>query len=275
MTQDKKSQKYKVIVVGCGKMGSALIHGWISANLLETAQILDPEGIPESLLRFTNLFHVKHSGELDLQNIDLMILAIKPQIMDVVCAGIKDLLPSDLPILSIAAGKSISYFQKHLSPSTPIIRTMPNTPAAIGKGVTALYASEGVTKEQADIADNLMCATGTAIWLEREDQMNAVTALSGSGPAYIFHLMEAMAKAGEAAGLNTEQSMSLARETVIGSAMLASIESDTPASELRQNVTSPGGTTEAALNILMTNEYQDIMTKAILAAKERAEELSD
>lgn len=272
MTQ---SPKYRLTLVGCGQMGSALIQGWIRADLIERADILDPRGLPDSLTGFQSLFHVKQAAELDFAESDLLILAVKPQIMDVVCTGLKDMLPDNFPVLSIAAGKSATYFQQQFSENTPIIRAMPNTPAAIGQGITALYATKPVTDGHKEIANTLLSAAGQTLWVEDEDLMDSVTALSGSGPAYVFYLIEAMAKAGEKAGLSSEQAMQLARQTVVGSAALAAKESKVPASLLRENVTSPGGTTEAALKILMNGQFQDIMDKAIAAARQRGKELSD
>lgn len=152
---------------------------------------------------------------------------------------------------------------------------MPNTPAAIGQGMSALFATKNVTDAQRTMATDLLSALGKTIWLDDEEQMNAVTAVSGSGPAYVFLLIEAMANAGEKAGLSPEQAMLLARQTVIGSAALAADEQNISASTLRKNVTSPGGTTEAALNVLMDGKFQDIMDKAIEAATNRSKELSN
>lgn len=259
-------------------MGSALIHGWIAADLLQRVDILDPNldssAIHDSLLNFQSLFHVKRAAELDFANSDLLILAVKPQIMNVVCESLKDLLPMGLPVLSIAAGKDTAYFQQQFTADTPVIRSMPNTPAAIGKGITALFATKGVSDKQKQIAADLLGAVGQTLWLDDEGLMDAVTAVSGSGPAYVFYMIEAMAKAGEATGLSPEHALRLARQTVIGAAALAAADADTPAGTLRANVTSPGGTTEAALNVLMNGEYQEIMTKAVKAAAARGKELA-
>ena len=271
MTQ---SPPYHVTLVGCGKMGSALIQGWINENLIKQADILDPDGIPDSLSNFQSLFHVKQAADLTFTDSGLVILAVKPQIMDVVCDGLKEILPANFPILSIAAGKNIAYFKKQFSDTHPIIRAMPNTPAAIGQGISALYATETVTDDQKHMATDLLNAAGKTLWLDDEAHMDAVTALSGSGPAYVFYLIETMAKAGEEAGLNPDHAMLLARQTVIGSAALAQADDKVPAALLRQNVTSPGGTTEAALNSLMDGRFQDMMTEAIMAAKKRGEELA-
>ena len=256
-------------------MGSALIQGWDAAGMLKRADILDPDGIPDSLMNLQSLFHVKRAENLGFQESDIVTLAVKPQIMGTVCQGLKDILPAGHPVLSIAAGKSTAYFQEQFSKDTPIIRAMPNTPAAIGKGITALYATPNVTDDQKAMAEALMSAAGETVWLEDENQMDAVTALSGSGPAYVFYLIEAMTLAGQKAGLDSEQAKKLARQTVIGAAALAEQESGLPASILRENVTSPNGTTEAALNVLMDGKLQDIMDSAIAAATARSKELSD
>lgn len=259
-------------------MGAALIQGWITANLIKRADILDPNGIPDSLTNFQSLFHVKQAADLSFSDSDaesdLLILAVKPQIMDSVCADLKPILPPTLPILSIAAGKTTNYFQTQFSNGTPIIRAMPNTPAAIGKGMSALYATDAVKIDTKKMAETLLNTSGQTLWLENEDQMDAVTAVSGSGPAYIFHIIETLAQAGIKAGLSDAQAMQLARQTVIGSAALAAHEEDTPAHVLRKNVTSPGGTTEAALNVLMDGRLQDIMNQAVESAKKRGQELA-
>jgi pyrroline-5-carboxylate reductase len=273
-TPQTRSQ-YRVILIGCGKMGGALIQGWDQAGLLKRAEILDPGGIPDSLMNLQSLFHVKRAEMLGFEDSDIVTLAVKPQIMTTVCQGLKDLLPPGLPVLSIAAGKSTTYFRQQFSSGTPVIRAMPNTPAAIGKGIAALYATEAVNESQKQMAEDLMAASGQSVWLEDEEQMDAVTALSGSGPAYVFYLIEAMTIAGEKAGLQKDTARKLARQTVIGAAALAEQEKGLPASILRENVTSPGGTTEAALQVLMNGEFQDLMDKAIAAATARSKELSD
>ena len=260
-------------------MGTALLHGWYKAKLLNSVQILDPYDIAPSLLSYPQAFHVKLMESLELDKCDIIILAVKPQIMDSICGDLKQILTTNhslhIPILSIAAGKNIAYFQKHLGDNIPIIRTMPNTPAAIGQGISALCATDNVTNAQKDTAYALMSSVGQALWLDDEVQMDAVTAVSGSGPAYVFYMMEAMAKAGENIGLSAEQAMSLARQTVIGAGALARHENETPVFKLRQNVTSPGGTTEAALEVLMSGDFQDALTQAIKAAYKRGQDLSD
>ncbi len=256
-------------------MGASMIHGWLDANLVKHAEILDPNEIDDSLSSHNDLFHVKLMESLSLAKTDVVILAVKPQIMDDVCTNLAKILPAEIPVLSIAAGKSTTYFEKQFSKDTPIIRTMPNTPAAIGKGISALYATDNVTQEHKDIANSLLNAVGKIIWLDNELQMDAVTALSGSGPAYVFYMIEAMAQAGTRVGLSKDHAMTLARQTVIGAAALAESDHDTPASTLRQNVTSKNGTTEAGLKLLMDGKFQDIMNKTIQAANKRSKELAD
>jgi pyrroline-5-carboxylate reductase len=206
---------------------------------------------------------------------DIVVLCVKPQIMDIVCAGLKEYFPANVPILSIAAGKDIAYFEKQFSDHTPIIRTMPNLPATISKGMTALITNKAVDKEQRDLATTLMNACGETLWIDDESQMDAVTAVSGSGPAYIFYMVEAMTSAGEKLGLNAEQSMQLARQTVIGASSLLEHSQGIQASDLREAVTSKGGTTQAALEILMDGQFQDALDKALLAAYRRGKELAD
>ncbi len=270
--------KYRIILVGCGKMGGALATGWQNANLLERADILDPNPIHDSFMDAKSMFHVKLAADLPFTDADMVILAVKPQVMDQICTDVAANIPegrrTSLPILSIAAGKSIDSLQRPFDSQTPVIRSMPNTPAAIGKGMTVLCANKYVTEEQKQAADALMRAVGKTLWINDESKMDAVTALSGSGPAYVFYLIEAMAKAGEQAGLSAEEAMTLARQTVIGAGGLAADENDIPAATLRQNVTSPGGTTAAALTILMDGRFQQIMDEAVQAAKKRGKELA-
>ncbi len=277
MTPSPRS-KLNVTIIGCGKMGAAMIHGWIKADLLQSIGIIDPFDPPKSihtaLQRFDNAFHVKQAGRVTFERSDIVVLATKPQIMDDLLVTLTDLIPEGVPVLSIAAGKDIVYFQKHLGTDRPIIRTMPNTPASIGKGITALMGAN-ITDHHKQIASHLFNALGETIWLDDESLMDAVTAISGSGPAYVFYLIEALAKAGEKIGLSAGQSMQLARQTVIGAAALAESEDNAEASTLRKNVTSPAGTTEAALNVLMNGELQDILEKTVTAARNRGKELSN
>lgn len=270
-----QNQKLNITVIGCGKMGTALIHGWVKKSLANQIDIIDPEDLPDSLNGCESVFHVKQMAEAELIRTDIVVLCVKPQIMDIVCAGLKDFLPTNVPVLSIAAGKDLQYFENQLSDQTPIIRTMPNLPATIGKGMTALIANDKTTEDQRGIATMLMGACGEIIWINDESLMDAVTAVSGSGPAYVFHMAEAMASAGEKLGFTPEQAMTLARQTIIGSAALLESSEDISAAQLREAVTSKGGTTQAALEILMDGQFQDALDKSILAAYKRGKELAD
>lgn len=266
--------QYRVTLIGCGNMGAALARGWIKADLLSKLEIVDPFEITDSLLSHDYVFHVKQQEVMDIKSTDLVVLAVKPQIMDDVLMILQKDLPDTLPVLSIAAGKNIAYFQTHLGKNHPVIRTMPNTPASIGKGITALIG-EHINADHKDMANALFSAVGETIWLDDENLMDAVTAISGSGPAYVFYLIEALAKAGEKVGLSSEQSIQLAKQTVIGAAALTEHEKINDVSALRENVTSPKGTTEAALNVLMDGAFQKILDETVAAARDRGKELSN
>ncbi len=268
------SQKttYKIALAGCGRMGSAMAKGWLKAGIIETLNILDPKPLPAD---------IKGTGFTDAaaflantKNWDMLVIAVKPQIMEDFCNSIKAATPKDLPLLSIVTGQSLVSFAKRFGDGQPIIRAMPNTPAAIGKGMTVACVNATVTDTQKSMATILLDTLGTTAWIDNEDQMDAVTALSGSGPAYIFYLIEAMTQAGIDCGLDRDFATTLARETVIGAAALAETDAQTPASKLRENVTSPNGTTAAALSVLMEGKFQEIMTAAIQKAAARSKELS-
>lgn len=265
-------------LIGCGKMGSALLRGWLASGRIKHVYILDPGGLPDE-------FEDEVPGRITFYDkaetfagarppAAVFVIAVKPQIMDDVCHAIKRAVNPDALVLSIAAGQTIGKFENYFGVNQPITRSMPNTPAAIGQGMTVCCANAPITPAQKLLAAELLQAVGLVEWVDDESLMDAVTALSGSGPAYIFLLIEAMAAAGVKAGLDQDFAMKLARQTVIGSAALASAES-TPAETLRQNVTSPGGTTAAALAVLMAeNGMQDLFDRAIAAATRRSRELS-
>lgn len=263
-----------IVLVGCGKMGSSMMQGWLKNNLIESATILDPHGISEELKSSDKLVHAQTAADIDMSVIDLIALAVKPQIMKVVCNDLSPHVPETTPILSIVAGQSIARITKYFKENQPVIRSMPNTPAAIGKGITAAISNHSVSHETEKAVTALLTSSGELVRLDDESQMDAVTALSGSGPAYIFHLIEVMTQSGIKLGLSEEQAIQLARQTVIGAAHLAEAQSETPASNLRENVTSPGGTTAAALEKLMDGRLQDIYDEALSAAKARSIELS-
>lgn len=261
--------QYSLLLIGCGKMGSALLSSWLSDQLISYAHVVEPNAAVPTHSR------VAHHPSLDVYDgkPDMVVLAVKPQIMQQVCTDLAPLLPKTTPILSIAAGQSLANFEQYFGPDRPVIRAMPNTPAAIGKGMSVAIANDQTTEAHRRIAQNLLSAAGEFVWLSDESQMDAVTAVSGSGPAYVFYFMEALCAAAVAAGLPEDQAMILARQTVIGSAALAENDHSPPAL-LRRNVTSPGGTTEAALSVLMDGQFEEIVTKAVAAATARSKELS-
>ncbi|MDX1581718.1 MAG: pyrroline-5-carboxylate reductase, partial [Alphaproteobacteria bacterium] len=203
----------------------------------------------------------------------VVVLAVKPQMMDEVlapCAGYDGAL-----FISIAAGKSLGYFEEGLGGDKAIVRTMPNTPSAVGEGMTVCVANTACTADDRDLATALMQAAGEVDWLEDESLMDAVTGVSGSGPAYLFHFVEALAEAGVAQGLPAAQAQRLARQTVIGAAKLLQESGEAPGT-LRENVTSPGGTTAEALKVLReSGALVELMTKAVAASAKRSKDLSD
>mgnify|MGYP003137700343 CR=1 FL=1 len=202
----------------------------------------------------------------------VVVLAVKPQIMDGVLGMAKPVIGADTLVVSIAAGISSDKIVARLG-TDRVVRTMPNTPAQIGKGISGAFAGDAVTAADRDLTEALLAAAGGVVWVEDETLIDAVTAVSGSGPAYVFHLVEAMAAAGEAEGLSPDQAMVLARQTVVGAAALMEAD-DSEAAQLRKNVTSPNGTTQAALDVLMAPDgLGALMKRAISAARKRSEEL--
>lgn len=265
-----------ILVLGAGKMGGALIAGLLVRGL-PAADILiqDPSPPPDTADLIARNGIVCEAAFARLDTAPAIILAaVKPQVMDEVFAKAAGLAGPRTLTLSIAAGRTVESFEARLPEGAAVIRAMPNTPAAIGHGMTVCFANAAVTAAQRETAAALLSAVGDVAWIDDEDMMNAVTAVSGSGPAYVFHLAECMAEAGVAAGLPADLAAKLARATVAGSGALLA-QSDLPAETLRRNVTSPGGTTAAALDVLMGDAAMaDLMRRAILAAKRRGEDLA-
>ncbi|BDW90279.1 pyrroline-5-carboxylate reductase [Thalassospira tepidiphila] len=267
----------RLLLVGCGKMGSAMLEGWLARGLqasnvfiveqTETAEKLEAQyginGVPD----------IDHIREDFIPQV--VLFAVKPQVLPDLIDAYKPLVRAETVFLSVAAGKTIDFFASHLGEHARIVRAMPNTPAAVSRGMTVMCPTENVSIAQRDMCQTLLEAVGMVSWIEDESLMDAVTGLSGSGPAYIFHLVEAMAQAGEAAGLPADQAMILARQTVVGAGFLLDASEDSAAT-LRENVTSPGGTTAAALNVLMDAKtgLPDLMTRAVAAARDRSKELA-
>jgi len=253
-----------------------MLSGWLERGL-DAAQVyvVEPNtGAAEQLL--TRGVHVVDSHATlpaDLKP-EVVVMAVKPQVMDAVAPPYASYSGDGTVFLSIAAGKTIGYFEHHLGDIAAIIRAMPNTPAAVGRGITVACGNNHVTDEQKNLCLDLLGAVGDAEWVDDESLIDAVTALSGGGPAYVFLLAECMAKAGIASGLPAQLSEKLARATVAGSGELLR-QSTEPTSTLRENVTSPGGTTAEALRVLMADDaWQPLMDRAIAAATSRSKELA-
>ena len=261
-----------ILLAGCGKMGTALVRGWQKKFPTLDLTIIEPNDIPA----FPNSTHLKSADDLP-HGFDptIVVLAVKPQIMREACDVLNLKLAPGVPILSIAAGKSLAQYATIFGLNRPVIRAMPNTPAAIGHGISVMCANAEITPIHRHLATDLLGAVGVVSWIDDESLMDAVTAVSGSGPAYVFLLIEELANAGEKAGLPAELAKTLARQTVIGSAHLAAAEIGIAPATLRENVTSPGGTTEAALKVLMSeNGLSKVLTDAVTAATKRGKELA-
>ncbi len=243
-----------------------MARAWLDQDVVTRLDIIDPApcGIDDT--------RVIQTEALSRDGQDILILAVKPQIIRDVLDDVS--LSKDTLVLSIAAGQSLSTLQRLLGDHQPIVRSMPNTPAAIGKGVSVSVANAYVSDVQRQTAERFMAACGDHHWIEDESLMDGVTALSGSGPAYVFYLIESLSKAGQATGLSEDLSIALARQTVIGSASLAEADSGTPVSILRENVASPHGTTQAGLDVLMDGRFEDILTETVRAAQKRSIELN-
>lgn len=263
-----------LVLIGAGNMGGALLSGWLNKGIAGSSIIVVDPGPSDVMMRLINEAGATHLTEAPKDTAaGILFLAIKPQLMDVVLPPLRSLVGPETVVVSIAAGKTLAGIESLLGKSSAI-RAMPNTPAMIGRGVTGAYANEAVTEQQRAIVETLLKVSGPVEWVPTEADIDAVTALSGSGPAYVFYLVECMAEAGRKAGLQADLAMRLARETVAGAGELLH-QSPEEASRLRKNVTSPGGTTAAALSVLMADDgMQPLFDTAIAAAKKRAEELA-
>ena len=264
-----------LLLVGAGKMGGALLAGWLRQGLdPASVYVQDPTPAPDAAaLMGSHGIRVRHQAKLPAPPA-VIVLAVKPQIIDEVLPTLAASVGPSTVVLSIAAGRTLSNLASRLPLETPIVRAMPNTPAAIGQGMTVACASSEVTRDQALCCTMLLEAVGEVIWIGDESLLDAVTAVSGSGPAYVFLLAECLAEAGVAVGLEPELASRLARATLAGAGEFLR-RSDLSPMELRQNVTSPKGTTAAALEELMGNDgLADLLKRAVAAAAKRSRELS-
>jgi pyrroline-5-carboxylate reductase len=263
----------RLVLVGAGKMGSAMLDGWFARGL-KPRQITVIEPHPTKAVKALARSGLKLNPKGKAAEVSAIVIAVKPQTAPEAVPILAGYVGARTLVLSIMAGRTIGFLEKSLLPGVAIVRAMPNTPAAIGRGITVAFANSGVSARQRKEASGLLAAIGKVEWISDEALMDAVTALSGSGPAYVFLLAEAMASAGIAAGLPPALATRLARETVAGSAELM-YRSDLDAAALRENVTSPGGTTAAALDVLMGPDgFDRLVTQAITAATRRSRDLA-
>jgi pyrroline-5-carboxylate reductase len=261
-----------VVLAGAGKMGSALLTGWLARGL-DPKRVIVIEPYPSDDIRSLVAGGIRlNPAAEEIGAAAALVIAVKPQTFGDAASALRPLVGSPTLVVSIMAGTTIAMLDTACGGN--IVRAMPNTPAAIGRGMTVAVAAKSVNEKQRTMADALLRATGAVEWVDDEALMDAVTAVSGSGPAYVFLLAEELARAGVSAGLPADLAAKLARETVAGSGELLH-RSDLDAATLRQNVTSPGGTTAAALDVLMgEHALKELMTRAVAAATKRSQELA-
>ncbi|MBU6235733.1 MAG: pyrroline-5-carboxylate reductase [Alphaproteobacteria bacterium] len=264
-----------ILLVGCGRMGSAMVKGWLGQPAVKRIDIIEPHYTPAAT---DARIHVHADGQgWAAQKItpDIVVLAVKPQSMNEINTTLPPLVAEGVPVLSIAAGITLTKLASAWGAKRPIIRSMPNTPGAIGQGVTGYICNNNIIEKHKVIAVSLLNALGKSYELTVEEQIDAVTAISGSGPAYVYNFIEALEEAGKNVGLPADLAAALARQTVIGSAALLDQSGESP-TNLRIAVTSPKGTTEAALNVLGGNQALfTLLKEAVLAAYRRSKELAN
>jgi pyrroline-5-carboxylate reductase len=263
-----------VVLVGAGKMGGALLDGWLALGLdARTVSVIEPQPSPDVSALATRGLRL-NPEPAQLGPAAAIVLAVKPQVAPDAMKTLGRLIGPATVVVSIMAGRTLAFLERSLPPGIAAVRAMPNTPAAIGRGITVAVPNARVSGEQRTLVDALLSATGAVEWITDEVLMDAVTAVSGSGPAYVFLLAEALGRAGTAAGLPADLAGRLARATVAGAGELLHC-SQLDAATLRRNVTSPGGTTAAALEVLMGKSgLDDLLAKAVTAATERSRELA-
>ena len=266
----------KITFIGAGNMARSLVAGLAADEMPYDIRISDPN--PEQLQGIQKYWPNVQTFTDNIESIkgaDVVVLAVKPQIMALACEPLQNIIKSESPlVVSIAAGITIGNISKWLEDkNAAIVRCMPNTPSLVQSGMTGLFANSAVTSDQSNIAESILRAVGSTLWLSTEEQLDAVTAVSGSGPAYFFLVMEAMQNAAQELGLSAEDARLLVLQTAFGAAKLA-LESDDDAGVLRQQVTSKGGTTEAALNKLIGGGLPALFEEAMVAATIRSKELS-
>ncbi|GAA0582412.1 pyrroline-5-carboxylate reductase [Caenispirillum bisanense] len=262
-----------ILLVGCGKMGGAMLSGWLETTLRPQDVVIVEPGGGATAPAGVRVVESAEAVPADFRP-DAVVLAVKPQVMADVLPAYRRFVAPGTVFLSVAAGRTLAFFAQALGETAAVVRAMPNTPAAVGRGITVCCPNAPVDTAMRDRCTALLQAVGTVAWVEDEAHMDAVTAVSGSGPAYVFLLAEAMTRAGIAAGLPADLAAQLARATICGAGELMHRSPEEPAT-LRQNVTSPGGTTAAALAVLMADDGLDaLMIRAVAAAAHRSRELA-
>jgi pyrroline-5-carboxylate reductase len=264
-----------VLLVGAGKLGGALLDGWLDGGLdPRLAYVLDPGLSEPAAERLSALGVTLQPQAPDLSNAVAIVVAVKPQMAASVLPAVATYAGPSSVVISVMAGQTLEVIGAALPQGAAVVRAMPNTPASVGRGITGCFAGSGVSATQKALVDRLLRAVGDVVWVDDEDLIDAVTGVSGSGPAYVFLLVEALAKAGVAAGLPADVAETLARKTVEGAGELL-VRSPEPPATLRRNVTSPNGTTAAALDVLMAEDgLEALMERAVAAATKRAKELA-
>lgn len=261
-----------ILIIGAGKMGTALIRGWVKAGL-GPITVVEPNP-SETLKAVPGLTLLSALGDVKSENWRACVVALKPHILRAEAGKLAAIAAAGTLMISIAAGTPLSLLKAHWGETADVVRAMPNTPGSIARGVTAIYAGAGIGGEDRAFAESLLSSIGLTLWVESEALLDAAMAISGCGPAYVFALVEAMTKAGVAAGLSEEASAKLARATVTGGGALLDADPRDPAALIR-DVATPGGTTQAALNVLQSDEgLTPLFKKAIKAAIVRAGELA-
>lgn len=265
-----------LLLVGAGKMGAALLEGWLDKGLDgQRVTIIDPYAPAVALDAFSKRGVTINPRSNGAAPVDIMVLAVKPQTLEAAVPGVTPFIKPETLLISIVAGKTLANLADAFPSLSAFARAMPNTPAAVRCGATGIFADLRTSDEQKATLGALLDAVGAVEWLDNERLIDAVTAVSGSGPAYVFYLVECLAKAGETAGLNPAAALRLARATVVGAGALMAATPETSPETLRQNVTSPGGTTAAALSVMMADDrLTRLMTEAVEAARVRAGELA-
>ena len=265
-----------ICLIGCGKMGTALLEGWSNLSVINQITVVEPNKInfSKNIKEKSNIYFYNHLSEIKFNDLlDVVILAVKPQIMEVVLLELKKLEIESSCWLTIAAGLPIKFYENILGKNQSIVRTIPNTPASILKGVTALFYNKNCKRVQIENSNLLMEAVGIILKVRDERLMDSITAVSGSGPAYIFYMIEAMINAAINIGIDKDDAIKLVEGTLVGSAFLLK-NSEEEVSKLRKAVTSPNGTTEAGLSILSNNDsFFNLIRNAIEGAQKRGKEL--